>query len=80
MKIKVVSKVVKVRCDVCGAEHVVDPDSRGSAFHGHKMIVVSIHDDSLVSFKNPNDHRKYYDICSMKCLARFSTAVITTED
>ena len=71
MKIKETKKMV--RCDVCGTKTECDSDDRGSAFRGHKMIVVSVYDAKFTDGKRPDDHRRYYDICSTVCLAMFAS-------
>ena len=70
MKTKSVRRFVK--CDVCGAQQE-DTSERGSSHRGHSMIVVSVY-DANGGWPEHKDKRKYYDVCSMKCLAAFANS------
>ncbi len=68
MKVKDIQRFVK--CDVCGAEQE-DKDEKGTRHLGHTMIVVSVYNPAW-GWPEAKDKRKYYDLCSMKCLAAFA--------
>ncbi len=69
MKLQDVKRFVK--CDVCGKQQD-NNDERGSGHRGHTMIVVSVY-NLLYGWPKEKDKRRYYDVCSMHCLAKFAS-------